>query len=175
MSPSMLNITIPVPCIQGVFGSRLFTYTTQIRPSQIRRILGHDPRSKNWKNLSEETRLIYQQIQRTTTKSRRDSVAEYLLQRLGGPRASIAAFPSISIGMSHPTEFKPFSPDEDAVGILHVHDRGQNIVLDGLGRITGCLDLLEDNEVDGAEIIESIALPVTFYVPAPSTRALNCR
>lgn len=173
MSPNILNITIPVPCVQGAFGKRLATYTTQVRPSQIRRILGHDPRSKNWKNLPEETRLIYQQIQRPTSKSRRDSVAEYLLQRLAGPRGNIAAFPSISIGMSHPTEFRPSSSETDAVGVLHVHDQGQNIVLDGLGRITGCLDLLEDNEVDGATIIESIALPVTFYVPAPGTPALS--
>lgn len=162
-----------MPCVQGAFGKRLATYTTQIRPSQIRRILGHDPRSKNWKNLPEETRLIYQQIQRPTSKNRRDSVAEYLLQRLAGPYTNIAAFPSISIGMSHSTDFKPFAPGEDAVGVLHVHDQGQNIVLDGLGRITGCLDLLEDNEVNGAEIIDSIALPVTFYVPAPGTPPLT--
>lgn len=172
MSPTILDITIDVPCVQGAFGRRLATYTTQIRPSHIKRILGHDPRSMNWKSLPEETRNIYQQIQRPTSKTRRDSVAEYLLQRLGSTRPSIAAFPSISIGLSHPTEFKTDKP-EDAIGVLRIHDRGQNIVLDGLGRITGCLDLIDDEDVDGAEIVESIALPVTFYVPAPGTTPLS--
>ena len=131
MSPTMLNITIPVPCIQGAFGKRLATYTTQIRPSQIKQILGHDPRSKNWKFLPEETRKIYQQIQRPTSKDRRDSVAEYLVQRLGGTRKNVAAFPSISIGISHHSDFKS-SQEEPSVGVLHIHDRGERIVLDGL-------------------------------------------
>ena len=63
MSPTILDITIPVPCIQGAFGKRLTTYTTQIRPSHLKQILGHDPSSKNWKFLDEETREIYQKIQ----------------------------------------------------------------------------------------------------------------
>ena len=174
MTPAILNITIPVPCVQGAFGKRLVTYTTQIRPSQIKQILGHDPRSKHWKAISDDaTRKIYQQIQRPTSKDRRDSVAEYLLQRLGGNHKTVAAFPSISIGLSHATVFKPTSPDEDAIGVLHIHDRCQKIVLDGLGRISGCLDLLEDKTVNGEAIVESIALPVTFYVPADGTEPLS--
>ncbi len=173
MSPAILNITIPVPCVQGAFGKRLVTYTTQIRPSQIRQILGHDPRAKTWKLLPDATREIYEQIQRKTSKDRRDSVAEYLLQRLSGHRKSIAAFPSISIGISEHTDFKGMSSADDAIGTLHIHDRGHRIVLDGLGRISGCLDLLEDKEVNGEEIVESIALPVTFYAPAPGTDPLT--
>jgi hypothetical protein len=46
-----LSISIPVPAVQGYFGKRIATYTTQIQPLQIKRILGHDPRSKNWKLL----------------------------------------------------------------------------------------------------------------------------
>jgi len=173
MSPALLNITIPVPCVQGAFGKRLVTYTTQIRPSQIRQILGHDPRSKTWRLLPDATREIYEQIQRKTSKDRRDSVAEYLLQRLSGPRKSVAAFPSISIGISDHTDFKGMSSADDAIGTLHIHDRGHRIVLDGLGRISGCLDLLEDKEVNGEEIVESIAMPVTFYAPAPGTDPLS--
>jgi DGQHR domain-containing protein len=174
MSPTILDITIPVPCIQGAFGKRLTTYTTQIRPSHLRQILGHDPRSKNWKFLDEDTRKIYQQIQRPTSKDRRDAVAEYLVQRLGGTRKNVAAFPSISIGISHECEFKPFGENE-SVGVLHINDRGHRIVLDGLGRISGCLDLLEDKDVDGVAIIELIALPVTFYVPACGTEPLSIK
>jgi len=172
MSPTILDITIPVPCIQGAFGKRLTTYTTQIRPSHLKQILGHDPRSKNWKFLDEETREIYQKIQRPTSKDRRDAVAEYLLQRLGGPRKNVAAFPSISIGISEECEFKPYEQNE-SVGVLHINDRGYRIVLDGLGRISGCLDLFEDKEVDGGTIIDLIALPVTFYVPAHGTEPLS--
>ena len=173
MSPAVINITIPVPCVQGMFGKRLVTYTTQIRPSQLKQILGHDPRSKTWRLLPDATREIYQQIQRKTTKDRRDSVAEYLLQRLSGPRKNVAAFPSISIGISEHTEFKGTTSDDDPIGILHIHDKGHRIVLDGLGRISGCLDLLEDKEVDGEAIVESIALPVTFYLPAKGTDPLS--
>lgn len=174
MSPAFLNITVPVPCIQGAFGQRLVTYTSQVQPSQLRQILGHDPRPKNWKNLEEKTREIYQQIQRPTSKDRRNAVSEYLVQRLGSKRPLIAAFPAISIGLSHPTDFKPLiGVGDDAIGTLHISDRGQRIVLDGLGRISGCLDLLEDKEVNGEAIVDSIALPVTFYVPAPGTEPLS--
>ena len=173
MSPAFLDITIPVPCIQGAFGKRLFTYTTQIKPSQIKRILGHDPRSQFWKNISDEgTRKIYERIQRTTSKDRRNSVAEYLLQRMGDSRPSIAAFPAISIGVSHPTVFKA-SAENEAIGTLHIDDRGQKIVLDGLGRLTGCLDLLDAVDASSEEIVNSLTLPVTFYVPADGTPPLS--
>jgi DGQHR domain-containing protein len=173
MAPAVINITIPVPCVQGMFGKRLVTYTTQIRPSQIKQILGHDPRSKTWRLLPDSTREIYQQIQRKTSKDRRDGVAEYLLQRLSGPRKSVAAFPSISIGISEHTEFKGMTSTDDPIGVLHIHDKGHRIVLDGLGRISGCLDLIEDKEVGGEAIVESIALPVTFYLPAEGTEPLS--
>lgn len=171
MSPAMLDLTIPVPCVQGAFGSRILTYTTQVKPSQIRQVLGHDPRSKNWKNLPESTRNIYQKIQRATASGRRNAVADYLVQRLG-PRGYVAAFPAISIGISHATEFQPLSEMQQAVGILKIHDRCERIVLDGLGRLTGCLDLLLDIE-GGEELVEQIALPVTFYLPAPNTEPLS--
>ncbi len=173
MSPAFLDITTPVPCIQGAFGNRLLTYTTQIRPSQVKLILGHDPRSQFWKDIpDEETRKIYERIQRPTSKDRRNSVAEYLMQRMGSSRPSIAAFPSISIGVSHPTVFRPSSENE-AIGILHIDDRGQRIVLDGLGRLTGCLDLLNGSDASGKQIINSMTLPVTFYVPAHGTGPLS--
>jgi DGQHR domain-containing protein len=173
MSLTMINITIPVPCIQGAFGQRLLTYTTQIRPSQIRQILGHDPRSTNWKLLPDATRKIYEQVQRPTSKGRRDGVAEYLVQRFQGTRKNVAAFPSISIGFSHHAEFKAIVSVDEAVGILHIHDQGHRIVLDGLARISGCLDLLEDKDINGAAIVESITLPITFYLPAKESGPLS--
>lgn len=175
MSPAFLDITIPVPCIQGAFGKRLLTYTTQIQPSQIRRILGHDPRSQFWKNIADVgTRKIYENIQRPTSKDRRNSVAEYLLQRMGNSRPSIAAFPSISIGISHPTKFRP-SAENPAIGTLHIDDRGHKLVLDGLGRLTGCLDLEDEAKTDKAirELMDLITLPVTFFVPEKGAEPLS--
>ena len=78
MNLDTLNISIPVPAVQGFFGKRIATYTTQIPPLQVRKVLGHDPRAKNWKLLPESTREIYQRIQRPTSKERREGVAGYL-------------------------------------------------------------------------------------------------
>jgi DNA-sulfur modification-associated len=45
-------------------------------------------------------------------------------------------------------------------------------LLDGLGRMSGCLELADENE-EGAAIVKSIVLPVTFYVPAPGSDPLT--
>ncbi|HET6177863.1 MAG TPA: DNA sulfur modification protein DndB [Candidatus Sulfotelmatobacter sp.] len=170
MSPATLDINTQIPCVQGMFGERLLTYTTQIKPKHIPHVLGHDPRGKNWKRLPDDLYSIYKKIQRSTSPGRRDSLTAYLEQRLVS-RNMIAAFPAISIGLTEPTEFKPFSEDP-AVGVLLVHDRGVRMVLDGLGRITACLDLREESP-QGAELVDSIVFPVTFYVPPPGTPPLS--
>jgi hypothetical protein len=59
-----------------------------------------------------------------------------------------------------------------AIGILHIEDEGERILLDGLGRVSGCLDLADESE-EGAALVKSIVLPVTFYVPAPGTDPLT--
>jgi len=170
MSPvATLNITTPVPSIQGHFGRHLTTYTTQIPALQIKKILGHDPRSKNWKLLPEDTRKIYEQIQRTTGKNRRDAVSLYIEQRFGN-REQIGAFPAISIGVTNTLRFEP-SELNSAIGILHLDEDGQRILLDGLGRITGALDLSE--EPGGKELVEKLVFPVTFYLPSEEQKVLS--
>jgi hypothetical protein len=62
MNLDTLNISIPVSAVQGYFGKRIATYTTQIPTLQVKKVLGHDPRSRNWKMLPETTREIYQRI-----------------------------------------------------------------------------------------------------------------
>lgn len=164
MTPvATLNITTPVPSIQGHFGRRLVTYTTQIPALQIKKILGHDPRSKNWKQLPEDTRKIYEQIQRSTQKNRRDAVSTYIEQRFG-PRDAIGAFPAISIGVTNLLKFVPVEPDS-AIGVLHIDEEGQRILLDGLGRVTGALDLADEG-AEGKALVEKIVFPVTFYLPS---------
>jgi DGQHR domain-containing protein len=174
MSIDTLSITIPVPAIQGFFGRRIATYSTQIPALQIRRILGHDPRSKNWKLLPPTAREIYQRIQRPTSKGRREGVISYIEQRFGS-RQMVGAFPAVSIGLSQSARFEPIATpgnESKAVGILHIEEEGERIILDGLGRISGCLDLAEESE-EGAKLVRSFVLPVTLYVPMPGSDPLG--
>ncbi len=48
----------------------------------------------------------------------------------------------------------------------------ERIILDGLGRVSGCLDLAEESQ-DGKDLVRSIVLPVTFYVPASDSEPLS--
>src|SRR5262249_31412598 len=110
-----LNLKVPVPCVQGFFGPRLVAYSTQIPPKQLVNLLGHDPRSKNWKRLPDEQRQIYEFLQRKTDKNRREGVTGYIEERFGENSIAIGAFPAISIAFQQPTEFVP-SADNPAVG-----------------------------------------------------------
>ncbi len=76
------SLSIPIPAVRGFFGHDLETFQTQIRPDQIVQILGHDPRSLNWKNLPSELRLMYEYLQRATSKDRREGTAEYRNRRI---------------------------------------------------------------------------------------------
>jgi DGQHR domain-containing protein len=154
-----------VPCVQGKFGKQLATYSTQIPALRIKTVLGHDPRSRNWKNLPDATRKIYEQIQRPTTKGRRDAVADYIETRAA--HNEIAAFPAISIGITHPCKFVPYET-EGAIGILHLNEDSEVILLDGLGRYTGLMELAEEEGPEGLALVQEIMVPVTFYLPAPA-------
>ncbi len=171
MTFETLNISIPVPCVQGRFGKRLATYSTQISPLQIKKILGHDPRSRFWKTLAPDIRQIYEQVQRPTAKNRRDGIAGYIEDRLG--RNIIGAFPAVSIGITSFTNFTPLDIPglQKAVGILHIDEEGVRILLDGLGRLSGALDLAEEGAA-GKELVSQFVLPVTFYAPMVGTEPL---
>ncbi len=167
-----LNLTIPVPCVQGQFGQRLATYSTQVNPLQIRKVLGHDPRAKNWKHLPDDVRSIYEKIQRPTTKSRQGSILEYMRERVS--RDMVGAFPAISIGIMQHVEFEPLEIPglPRAVGVLNVDDDNVRILLDGLGRLSGALDLAEEDS-DGLDIVRQCVFPVTLYAPARGTPPLS--
>jgi DGQHR domain-containing protein len=172
MTIETLNISIPVPCVQGRFGQRLVTYSTQISPLQIRKILGHDPRSRYWKGLPPDIRTIYEKIQRPTAKNRRDGIAGYIEDRLS--RNIIGAFPAVSIGITSSTPFQAFDLPgmSKAVGVLNIDEDGIRIMLDGLGRLAGALDLSEEGG-QGLEYVKQCIFPVTFYTPAPGTDPLT--
>ncbi|MFP4132552.1 MAG: DNA sulfur modification protein DndB [Halothece sp.] len=167
------SLTIPVPCIRGIFGNQLFSYQTQIRPTELRELLGHDPRSQNWKNLPAEIREIYQYLQRPTNKKRREGTARYIRDRFDPDNSfSLGAFPAISIGVTTPLTFTPYTPyGEDinsAVGKLHfdLSANSTRILLDGLARYTGAMEVYEEGNTN---IVNSFAFPVTIYVPQNKT------
>lgn len=166
-----LELKLPVPAIQGFCGTRLATYATQLRPRDILALLGHDPRSKNWKNLAPNIREIYEHLQRKTAKSRRDSIAGYIEERFSEDAITIGAFPAISIGFVESLEYI-HDTDERAIGTLKI-DISQStarVMLDGLGRVTGALDLIDENR---GEVLENFSFPVTIFAPKPGQPCLS--
>jgi DGQHR domain-containing protein len=161
---------LPVPCVQGHFGKRLVTFTTQATPQFVVTLLGHDPRSSKRKQLDATNpalAAIYNTIQRDTVKGRRDSIADYISDRMPPAGAqAIGAFPAISIGCVNPEEFRAF-PNMNWAGTLMIDaaatSQAQRIVLDGLGRLTGALDLIDAGHADAV----NFKFPVTFYAPHP--------
>jgi len=69
--------------------------------------------------------------------------------------------------------FEPISGiDSRAVGTLHLEEEGERIILDGLGRVSGCLDLADEGAA-GMALVKSFVLPVTFFLPAPDADRLE--
>jgi hypothetical protein len=171
------SLSIPIPAVRGFFGADLTTFQTQIRPDQIVQILGHDPRSLNWKYLPPDLRQMYEYLQRTTKKDRREGTATYIEERLAPDAIAIGAFPAISIGMIRPATFKTETEDVSsplsAVGTLHLElsDTNRRIILDGLARVTGALDLMEERP--DARIGDWFSFPVTFYSPTGRVTTLE--
>ena len=169
----ILNLKTPVPCIQGTFGDRLVTYTTQVSPKQIMNLLGHDPRSKNWKRLPDDLRQVYEYLQRKTDKNRRESIAAYIEERLGPDSIAIGAFPSISIAFQQPIEFQPYGQSiQSAVGnlMVDISPSAVRVLIDGLGRVTGALDLADEGN---DSILDCFQFPITIYAPKPGGKPLS--
>lgn len=166
-----VNLKLPVPALRGFFGDRLATYVTQAKPNDLISLLGHDPRSKNWRNLPEDTRSIYEFLQRKTAKSRRDSIGGYIDERMSEDALVIGAFPAVSLAFREPLEFNP-SEGNGGIGklMVDVSPSAVRILLDGLGRVTGALDLREEGKGD---LLNRFVFPVTIYAPRPGERPLS--
>ena len=106
---------------------------------------------------------MYEFLQRKTTKKRRSEAAGYIRDRFAPESPVIGAFPSISVGMVQPVEYKP-SEDVKGAGLLVLDLSAENrrVLLDGLARLTGALDLEEAGEKVG----EWFTFPVTLYAPS---------
>lgn len=153
---------VPIPCIQGYFGDHLLTFQTQVSVKQIRQVLGHDPRSSRWAQLPKELREIYEKIQRKTSTARGKSAENYIQNRIRPGAMILGAFPPICLGMTKACRFNVIE-GAAPVGILYFDMDGSNtrIVLDGLGRLTAALDMLEESE----ESADWYTLPVILYAP----------
>lgn len=115
---------------------------------------GNDPRSTNWSRLPAPVMRLYEKLQRKTVKSRREEVERYIVGRMSPQAMWIGAFPPIVIGVPPSQDFK-LHDDQDnyeGVGLLKLRNDGMrpNAVIDGLGRLTGLLEISQDPDIDPA-------------------------
>jgi hypothetical protein len=165
-----LNLTVPVPCAQGYFGDRLATYMTQVKPSQIITLLGHDPQSKYWSRLPDELRKIYEYLQRKTSKGRREGPKRYIRHRIAPGSPVVGAFPPICVGVLKPLQFTLYRDKfnnpglPDGIGELQFSLATSDIrlLLDGLSRVSGSLELLDEGKVD---LADSFTFGLAIYAP----------
>jgi DGQHR domain-containing protein len=188
----MLNttqLTIRIAAVQGAFGHRLVTYATQIIPKSLEAFLGHDPRSRHWKKLDPELEDIYSQLQRTTTSERLRAIQTYIRKRFTEQAVVLGAFPAISVAVKRHMRFDPFSDENHNVagaGTLHLDLDKSNarIVLDGLARVSGVIELVElanHDELDGEErqalneLLNQFSLPLIIFAPVQADQPLDLR
>jgi hypothetical protein len=155
---------IPICTIIGRFGPSVQTFATQLSTADVIGVLGHDPQSRNWKNLPPQLRQIYDRIQRKTKVDRTSGTSEYIRQRF--PSQTLpGAFPAISIGLTEPVEFTPLRDNfgnETAAGMSWVRVASTRVLLDGLARVAGALD-----KAEGKDVEELFLFPTVIYAPAP--------
>lgn len=169
----------------GLHGPRLATFATQINPLDITIVLGHDPRSERRRYLNDQKLVeLYSYMQRKTSASRRDSIRHYIEDRLFPDSNLVGGFPAICIAVQHPIEFEEI--DSNFQGVVNMSiDTGvhnKRVALDGLGRITGALslvdlalggELLPDQAADLQKALEQISIPCVFYAPRPGQQPLT--
>lgn len=175
---STTQLTIRIAAVQGGYGKRLATYSTQVSPRSLEAFLGHDPRSRLWKKLDSELEEIYKQLQRTTTADRLRGIETYIRKRFTDMAIICGAFPAISVAVKQPLRFEPFSSSNDLAGAgtlhLDVSKTNSRIVLDGLARTSGVIELVElaNDETLTAEerqalnnLLDQFSLPVVIFSP----------
>ena len=168
----------PFPAVVGLQGKRLATFSTQIGPFDIEDVLGHDPRSRNRKILQSRdasTHHLYEHVQRRTSEERVRNMINYYEQRVFRGYPIAGAVPAISIAVEQPVSFQrhanhPFLCEM----FLETGRHNRRIVLDGLGRITGAIDLVDlvrGNKLENSasellqKYLEGFSLPVVFFAP----------
>jgi DGQHR domain-containing protein len=188
----MLNttqLTVRIPAIQGAYGHRLATYSTQISPRALEAFLGHDPRSRYWKKLDPELEAIYSQLQRNTTADRLRAIQAYIRKRFTQRAVVVGAFPAVSIAVKRHLLFEPFEAagrDMAGAGTLHLEMSKANgrIVLDGLARVSGTIELVElanddrlteEERASLNELLDQFTLPLVIFAPREEGKPLDMR
>ncbi len=186
----MLNstqLTIRIAAVQGAYGHRLATYSTQIAPRSLEAFLGHDPRSRYWKKLDPELEQIYLQLQRNTTNERLRAIQSYIRKRFSQLAVILGAFPAISVAVKRHLRFDSFDDGNvQGAGTLHLDMSKSNgrIVLDGLARVSGVIELVElaNDEALSAEerktvndLIDQFTLPLVIFAPRQKDKPLDVK
>src|SRR5260370_1206078 len=168
-------MSLPVPCIRGEHGPDLNIFQTTISPEDLEQFLGHDPRGEYWKILPNYLREMYEYLQRKTSPQRRLGTTKYTEDRLSPKRFYVGGYPAISVGMTSPARFESLHERDSTVdadvGIVHVDLSGRNtrVLLDGLARVSGVLDVYDRNPDD----TRGFTFAVTLFVPKESRGRLT--
>jgi hypothetical protein len=176
------SIKLPISCIRGRSGPHLQYFQTTCLPSQLISVLGHDPRSSNWKNLPAPLRQAYEDYQRKTKPARAEGIEKYISERLVPNAAHVGGFPSLSIGLTEVPLFEPLRhragvtiadgvPLDDAVGTIYldIGSKHMRMLLDGLARFTGAMEYVDSGE----DVDDWLSFALTIYAPTPSRGSLS--
>ena len=176
------SIKVPIPCIQGRSGPHLQSFQTSCPPSQLIALLGHDPRSSQWKNLPAPLRDAYEEYQRKTKPARSEGIGKYIGERLAPGSKLVGGFPSLSIGLTEVPVFEPLRSRagvaiadgvtlDDSLGTLYLEMGAKHIrmLLDGLARLTGAMDYVDE----GKDVDAWFSFNLTIFAPTPERAQLT--
>lgn len=170
------SMKLPIPCIRGRSGPSLQSFQTICPPSQLISLLGHDPRSSNWKSLPAPLRDAYEDYQRKTKPARAEGIGKYISDRLAPGAKIVGAFPSLSIGLTEVPRFEGIRSRagitiadgveiDDSLGTLYldIGTKHLRMLLDGVARLTGAMDHVDD----GQDVDSWFSFALTIFAPTP--------
>ena len=152
MTSSHSPLVTLIPAIKGEVGT-LETFQAQIRPNDIRPILGYDPRHNS---INPQLQTMYKSLNHDNGQKRR--LSEYVKTNL---TETMGVLPSIAIGISQPCVFNEFPDTQGIAGQLNLELAETNIrvLLNGLEIMEAVMDSMNMEKID------SVTFPVTFFAP----------
>lgn len=145
---------LKLPVTRCDANDKLAYYQTSVQVKDIVPYIlgGQDPRSSNWSRLAPVVQNLYEKLQRKTTKSRREEVERYISNRMAPNALWVGAFPPIVIGVPPPQDFRPHDDQDnyENIGLLRLTNdlNYPNVVIDGLGRLSGLIEISLDKDAD---------------------------
>lgn len=176
------SIKLPIPCMRGGSGPHLQYFQTVCPPSQLMSLLGHDPRSSNWKFLPTHLRKVYEDHQRKTKPARAEAIGKYIGDRLAPNSKFFGAFPSLSIGLTEAPRFEALSNRagvaiaegveiNNSLGTIYldIGVKHTRMLLDGLARLTGAMEYIDENQ----DVDSWFSFALTIFAPTPERGFLS--